>query len=81
MTRNDSQTRKGPDPDSVRELQGDAVAPVIPDELINGDWSRRLVLPKQHGQLRLTSVTTTHGSRADDPSQIRFLDPKQRHSA
>lgn len=58
-----------------------AVAPEIPEELIKGDWRRRLVLPNQDGQLRLTSVKTVRRGRTGDPTQIRFLDDKRRHSA
>ena len=56
-------------------------APVIPDELVKGEWHRRLVLPNQDGQLRLTPVRTARGSPPPSPSQTRFLDDKRRHSA
>ena len=59
----------------------DAGAPVVPDELVKGDWSRRLVLPNQDGKLRLTSVKTVRGGRPAPSTQIRYLDDKRRHSA
>lgn len=59
----------------------DAMAPVVPDELIKGDWRRRLVLPNQDGQLRLTPVKTVRHARPTPSTQIRYLDDKRRHSA
>jgi len=59
----------------------DAVAPVIPDELIKGDWHRCLVLPNQEGRLRLTAVRTARNDHPEESGRIRFLDHKQRHSA
>lgn len=59
----------------------DTMAPVVPDELITGDWRRRLVLPNQDGQLRLTPVKTVRNGRPPSSTQIRYLDDKRRHSA
>jgi hypothetical protein len=59
----------------------EGVAPVIPDEFINGDWHRRLVLPNQDGQLRLTPVRTARHDHPEESTRIRYLDHKQRHSA
>lgn len=59
----------------------DAPAPVVPDELIKGDWRRRLVLPNEDGQLRLTPVPTARGTAGGPPTQIRYLDDNRRHSA
>ena len=59
----------------------DAGAPVVPEELIKGDWRRRLVLPNQDGQLRLTSVKTVRGSRSAPSTQIRYLDDKRRRNS
>lgn len=69
------------DADSAREHAADATAPVIPDELIKGDWRRSLVLPDQDGQLRLTPVKPVQRGRGGPSTQIRYLDEKQRHSA
>jgi hypothetical protein len=54
---------------------------VVPDELVKGDWRRRLVLPNQDGKLRLTSVKTVRGGRPAPSTQIRYLDDKRRNSA
>ncbi len=59
----------------------DAMAPVVPDELLKGDWRRRLVLPNHDGQLRLTPVMTGRHTRPTPSTQIRYLDDKRRHSA
>jgi|KBSSwiStaDraftv2_1062776.scaffolds.fasta_scaffold4530029_1 hypothetical protein len=59
----------------------DSPAPVVPDELIKGDWRRRLVLPNEDGQLRLTPVRTVRGAGNGPSTQIRFLDDNRRHSA
>ncbi len=68
----------GPD---QNEPVRDAGAPVVPEELIKGDWRRRLVLPNQEGQLRLTPVRTVRGGRPAPSTQVRYLDDKRRHSA
>ncbi|HZM26186.1 MAG TPA: hypothetical protein VFB89_02415 [Gemmatimonadales bacterium] len=67
--------------DDSLESPADATAPVVPDELIKGDWHRRLVLPDQHGHLRLTPVKTSRGPRAGPATRIRYLDDPQRNSA
>lgn len=59
----------------------DAGAPVVPEELIKGDWRRRLVLPNQNGQLRLTSVKTVRGGPSVPSTQIRYLDDKRRRNS
>ncbi|HEY9518876.1 MAG TPA: hypothetical protein VIQ98_06430 [Gemmatimonadales bacterium] len=56
-------------------------APVVPEELIKGDWRRRLVLPNQDGQLRLTPVKTVRGGRSAPSTQIRYLDDKRRRNS
>lgn len=66
---------------SAPENPGAVTAPVLPDELINGDWSRSLVLPNRDGQLRLTSVKSMRRGSGAPSTQIRYLDEKQRHSA
>ena len=63
------------------EGQADATAPVVPDELIKGDWHRRLVLPDRNGHLRLTPVKTSRGARGGPATRIRYLDDPQRNSA
>jgi hypothetical protein len=75
---------KNPEPtagETAAEPRGDVAAPVVPDELINGDWRRRLVLPNQDGQLRLTPVRTVRNGRPAPSTHIRYLDDKRRHSA
>lgn len=67
--------------DPSLESPADATAPVVPDELIKGDWHRRLVLPDQHGHLRLTPVKTVRGARGVPATRIRYLDDPQRNSA
>lgn len=67
--------------DDRKEPVRDAGAPMVPDELIKGDWRRRLVLPNQDGKLRLTSVKTVRGGRTAPSTQIRYLDDKRRNSA
>lgn len=67
--------------DDVPEPAQDAPAPIVPDELIKGDWRRRLVLPNEHGQLRLTPVRTVRGVGGGPSTRIRFLDDNRRHSA
>jgi hypothetical protein len=69
------------DPDPSLESPADATAPVVPDELIKGDWHRRLVLPDRHGHLRLTPVKTARGARDGPATGIRYLDDPQRNSA
>lgn len=64
-----------------KEPVRDGGAPVVPDELIKGDWRRRLVLPNQDGQLRLTSVKTVRGGRSAPSTQIRYLDDKRRRNS
>jgi hypothetical protein len=59
----------------------EGVAPVIPDELIKGEWHRRLVLPNQDGRLRLTPVRKPQEDAPADSTRIRYLDDKRRHSA
>ena len=59
----------------------DGAAPVIPDEFITGNWRRRLVLPDEDGQLRLTPVRTVRGVGSQPSNQIRYLDDNRRHSA
>ena len=59
----------------------EAGAPVVPEELIKGDWRRRLVLPNQDGQLRLTSVKTVRGGPSAPSTQIRYLDDKRRRNS
>jgi hypothetical protein len=54
---------------------------VVPEELIKGDWRRRLVLPNQDGQLRLTPVKTVRGGRSAPSTQIRYLDDKRRRNS
>ena len=67
--------------DDRKEPVPDAGAPVVPEELIKGDWRRRLVLPNQDGQLRLTSVRTVRGGRAAPSTLIRYLDDKRRRNS
>jgi hypothetical protein len=67
--------------DGSLENPADATAPVVPDELIKGDWHRRLVLPDRHGHLRLTPVKTSRGARAGPATRFRYLDDPQRNSA
>ena len=67
--------------DSSEAKPADLPAPVVPDELVNGEWHRRLVLPDRDGHLRLTPVRTARGGPAGSLSQLRFLDDKRRHSA
>ena len=69
------------DMEAAPESAPDAQAPVVPDELIKGDWRRRLVLPNENGQLRLTPVRTARGTSGGASTQIRFLDNNRRHSA
>jgi hypothetical protein len=59
----------------------EAGVPVVPEELIKGDWRRRLVLPNQDGQLRLTPVRTVRGGRTAPSTQIRYLDDKRRRNS
>ena len=59
----------------------EAMAPVVSDELIEGDWHRRLVLPDQDGQLRLTPVKPVRHARPTPSTQIRYLDDQRRQSA
>jgi hypothetical protein len=66
---------------TIPERTTDPTAPVVPDELIQGDWRRQLVLPNQDGQLRLTPVKTVRHGRPTPSTQIRYLDDKRRHSA
>jgi hypothetical protein len=54
---------------------------VVPEELIKGDWRRRLVLPNQDGKLRLTPVKTVRGGRPAPSTQIRYLDDKRRRNS
>jgi len=68
----------GQDP---QEPVRDSGAPVVPEELIKGDWRRRLVLPNQDGQLRLTSVKTVRGGRHAPSTQVRYLDDKRRRNS
>jgi len=78
-SRDQQPAETGPD---RNEPVRDAGAPVVPEELINGDWRRRLVLPDQDGQLRLTPVRTVRGGRPAPSTQVRYLDDKRRrHSA
>ena len=67
--------------DDRKEPVRNAGAPVVPEELIKGDWSRRLVLPNQDGQLRLTPVKTVRGGRSAPSTQIRYLDDKRRRNS
>ena len=78
---NDVQNDESADTYSARENPGAVTAPVLPDELIKGDWSRSLVLPDRDGQLRLTPVKPVRRVRGAPSTQIRYLDEKQRHSA
>ena len=68
-------------PKLAPEEPTEGVAPVIPDELIKGDWHRRLVLPNQDGRLRLTPVRTPRDDTPVDPTRMRYLDNKRRHRA
>lgn len=68
----------GQDP---KEPVRDSGAPVVPEELIKGDWRRNLVLPNKDGQLRLTSVKTVRGERSAPSTQIRYLDHKRRRNS
>ena len=67
--------------DTAQNGLPDGAAPVIPDELITGNWRRRLVLPDEDGQLRLTPVRTVRGVGNQSSNQIRYLDDNRRHSA
>jgi len=70
---------KEPNPAPTKPLEG--VAPVIPDELIKGEWHRRLVLPNQDGRLRLTPIRKPQDDTPADSTRTRYLDDKRRHSA
>ena len=49
----------------------------VADEVTEGSWHRRLVLPNQDGQLRLTPVKTVRTGPGTDTQNIRYLDDER----